>query len=627
MQALHPGISLGGRTMQEMHPRLTRGAILRGRYVVEGVLATGEFSSLYLVKDKQDNQKSFALIELRDSGRNEQPRMLAQARSLKRLRHPALPEVHDVCSEGTHDPIYILFDYIKGSDLETLQLEQPEQRFSLPQIVTLLAPIVEAVMYLHNQRPPITHGNIKPATIIVPESGTGTVLVNPGFAQEYDADTSSDDAQQGVSAYSAPEQCSKSGRINQGTDIYALGATLYTLFTGTVPADALARSKHLRESEPDPLVPAHQITPTIPAAIANVIQRAMSISSNERFFTVEQFWEAVWQVANISAAPTTLQTTEPTFTHQINDLPVFTAPGPERAVGQATERSVPELLQAGSVPDGVEEREDPDTTIRLPRLPPGVLVPDSVEERYVEKPPPVAPAGVKEQEDLDVVKPPPRPSGGVRAPISLKNLGALFIVLALLIGLGAGASFLSRARSHAAAHSAIPASRTAPPASTPTSAPVASSYPILAGTYSGTIYDTDVNVSTSMFLTVTQQNQGNFSGYLRLESLVKGSRLFRGTIDTTKILQFTVTDAAGNATLFFEGGMQSATSLSGDYYQCGPAPIRGGKCIKAPGGYGIWNVIRTSSGSSSSLLQSSIAEVADGELYSQLLGRRQDKAK
>lgn len=70
----------------------------------------------------------------------------------------------------------------------------------------------------------------------------------------------------------------------------------------------------------------------------------------------------------------------------------------------------------------------------------------------------------------------------------------------------------------------------------------------------------------------------------------KGSGPFSGTIDTAKHLQFTVTDAAGHATFFFEGAMQSATSLSGDYYQCLPGPPQRGQCSKAPGSYGIWNV-------------------------------------
>jgi hypothetical protein len=242
-------------------------------------------------------------------------------------------------------------------------------------------------------------------------------------------------------------------------------------------------------------------------------------------------------------------------------------------------------------PDSIEVRENPDATVRLPKPPPLVPAPDSVEEQEdpdSEQPQPKPSAVVKEQEGLDVEKLLPKPPGDVRAPISLRKLGVLLIFLVLLISLGIGASFLSRARNHPTAYSATSASS----ASTPTSTPVASSYSTLAGIYTGTIYDLTVNASTSMSLTGIQQNQGSFSGYLGLGPKMKGSGLFRGTIDITKHLQFTVTDAAGNATLFFEGAMQSATSLSGDYYQCSPGPIQGGKCSQAPGVFGIWNVDR-----------------------------------
>jgi hypothetical protein len=49
-------------------------------------------------------------------------------------------------------------------------------------------------------------------------------------------------------------------------------------------------------------------------------------------------------------------------------------------------------------------------------------------------------------------------------------------------------------------------------------------------------------------------------------SLLQGSGPFSGTMVTTKHFQFTVTDAEGETLYFIEGSMQSATSLSGDYY-------------------------------------------------------------
>jgi len=123
------------------------------------------------------------------------------------------------------------------------------------------------------------------------------------------------------------------------------------------------------------------------------------------------------------------------------------------------------------------------------------------------------------------------------------------------------------------------------PISTPTSLSV-----ILSGTYKGTIYDIPAKVRASLTLTHVQQSQGNISGYLTVGPGLLGFGPFSGTLDTaTEHLQFTVVDDAGNPTLFFEGAVQSATGLSGDYYRC--IPIQGNPCHRTTEGYGTWNVL------------------------------------
>jgi hypothetical protein len=177
--------------------------------------------------------------------------------------------------------------------------------------------------------------------------------------------------------------------------------------------------------------------------------------------------------------------------------------------------------------------------------------------------------------------------------------GVLLIVLALLFGLGISSLFWSDIPSHPAAHSGTPTPRVKSSTLTPPS--VSSIYPTLTGTYSGTLYDVSMDVSTSISLTGIRQSQGNIGGYLTLGPKLQGSGPFSGTINTTKELKFTVTDTAGSVTLFFEGVMQSATSLTGDYYRCSSVSLsQGGRCRQAPGSYGIWSIGLTSSGQSSS---------------------------
>jgi hypothetical protein len=191
----------------------------------------------------------------------------------------------------------------------------------------------------------------------------------------------------------------------------------------------------------------------------------------------------------------------------------------------------------------------------------------------------------------------PAPASMAKPPRAWKP-DVLLIVLALLFGLGISVLLWSDIPSHPAAHSGTPTPGVKSPTLTPRT--VSSIYPTLIGTYSGTIYDVSTDVSTSISLTVIRQSQGNISGYLTLGPKLQGSGPFSGTINTAKELKLTVTDTAGSVMLFFEGVMQSATSLTGDYYRCSSVSLsQGGRCRQAPGIYGIWSLGLTSSGQSS----------------------------
>ena len=134
----------------------------------------------------------------------------------------------------------MLMDYVEGSNLEVLRRQQSNKRFSVQQVLSIMAPIMNAVSYLHNQKLPIIHRDIKPSNIIVPPSRNEAVLVDFGIAKEFDPDSTTTSERHASPGYAAPEQYGTG--TNTRTDIYGLGATMYTLLTGVVPADAFFRT-------------------------------------------------------------------------------------------------------------------------------------------------------------------------------------------------------------------------------------------------------------------------------------------------------------------------------------------------------------------------------------------------
>lgn len=258
------------------------------QYVIERVLGKGEFGAVYLVRERGHEQRVFALKEMINPNSDERERFAFEAEVLKRLHHPALPRVYRVFENAQLRRVYLVMDYIEGRNMEDLRQEQPGQCFSLSTVLTLITPIVDALVYLHAQEPPIVHRDIKPANIILPASGEA-MLVDFGSAKEYVPDTTTPILRRRSPGYAAPEQYRQG--TSPATDIYGLGATLYALLTGVTPASAPYRVAENWTTKVDPLKPAHLLKPEIPVAVAQALQQAMAINASDRFQTVGQFWQ------------------------------------------------------------------------------------------------------------------------------------------------------------------------------------------------------------------------------------------------------------------------------------------------------------------------------------------------
>jgi len=261
------------------------------RYRIEKLLGKGGFGAVYLVSDRRVKQHAFALKELIEPSGQDRDRLLFECEILKRLDHPALPRVYHVFEYEKLKRLYLLMAYIKGRNLEDLREEQPGKRFPLIIALTIMDPIVDALIYLHSQEPPIVHRDIKPDNIIVPMDGREAVLVDFGTAKEFVQDGTTTIFRHGSPGYAPIEQYSPGSRTNQRTDVYGLGATLYTLLTGVTPVDAIARIT--AENGVDPLKPVRAYVPDIPPAVNNAIQCALARHNQHRFSSVEAFWRAL----------------------------------------------------------------------------------------------------------------------------------------------------------------------------------------------------------------------------------------------------------------------------------------------------------------------------------------------
>lgn len=423
-----------------------------GRYVIEDLLGKGGFGAVYLVKDRRFKERLFALKEVIDPNRRDRERFLFEAEVLKRLHHKALPHVYQVFESKNLKRVYMLMDYVEGRDLAALLKEQPHQRFSLPLVIAIMTPIVDALSYMQSQDPPIVHRDIKPGNIIVPVKGGEAVLVDFGLAKEFVEDRTTTIIRHGSPGYAAPEQYGTG--TNPRTDIYGLGATFYTLLTGTVPIDAITRVTANKRI--DPLEPAHLVAPDVPWAVAMAIERAMSISSADRFATVEEFWHEFTSHAPRQQVPAP-------------DLAALVAPQSLTVPEQELKRISPRFLSAQR--QHLRPRTSKRHILLLVLL--ALLLTTAIGTSLF---------WLNWQHDN---------------PFTLPGI----------------THSAAPSTSHSTATSAA-----SPAPSTPT--PEVPVYPSLDASYSGRVVDVMTNETTSMFLTHVQQSQGSISGNFKGLGLV-----------------------------------------------------------------------------------------------------------
>jgi len=512
-----------------------------GRYVIERLLGRGGFGAVYLVRDRHVKEHVFALKEVIDPSRRDHDHFIFEAEVLKRLNHRALPHVYQVFAYEKLKRVYMLMDYIEGQDLEVLLAEQPGGRFALPLVLALMTPIVDALIYLHGQNPPIVHRDIKPANIIMQTKSGEAVLVDFGLAKEYVVDNTTNVIRHGSPGYAAPEQYGSG--TNPRTDIYGLGATLYTLLTGTIPADAITRvtgSKRI-----DPLTPAYLVAPDVPWTVSMVIEQAMSISSEDRFATIEEFWQEL---------------TSPAPKQQVQPPPPESFNKAEGELALALDRPKVQTPRPQSI----------DTPLPL-------TIPEQELERIIT----ITPGPLQQRPDI---------------PHSRKRSAALAISLALLLTLVIGTGLLTlvlRSSSSPTTQRVTPTLAPSTPQSrataTPRPTPVGPVYPTISASYAGKVVDllnSQHPQSTPMSLTQIQQNGGNISGSFAGLGLVG---TFKGTVTTTHgEVDFTVTvNWAGVSTLEFKGNIKIGGELTGEFYAYNQQG-------QPTGEYGIWDVFSTS---------------------------------
>ena len=263
-------------------PLLT-GQVLCNRYRVEELLGQGGYGAVYKAWD-QNLERPCAIKENFDTSDHAQRQFKREAQILYDLSHPNLPKVidHFVIPEQGQ---YLVMEFIDGRDLNQMLRDGP-----LPEekVFSWIMQVCDALSYMHRQDPPVIHRDVKPANIKITPGGKA-MLVDFGISKVFDSDRPTTMAARAVTpGFSPPEQYGR-GNTDARSDIFALGATMYTLLTGVTPHDSVDT---LTGAAPD-AGPARKLNPRISQTVSACIQKAMELRPESRWQSVNEFAQAL----------------------------------------------------------------------------------------------------------------------------------------------------------------------------------------------------------------------------------------------------------------------------------------------------------------------------------------------
>ena len=265
-----------------------------GRYHLLDRIGSGGMADVYRarVADDDGGERLVALkrvIEMYAEDPTFVRMLVAEYRLSAMLVHPNIARIHELLR--TPEGYFIVMEYVDGKDLRSTLTRGIDQRrpMDVADAVYLMARAIDGLAHAHAATAPdgtplrLVHRDFSPSNILVAYDGS-VKIIDFGIAK---ADVDRERTQMGVIKgkvrYMSPEQAQGEDRLTGQSDVFSAGSVLYEILGGA-PAFHAPNEVELiyavRRAQPRPL---RELTPSVPEALDQIIQRAMARSRRDRY--------------------------------------------------------------------------------------------------------------------------------------------------------------------------------------------------------------------------------------------------------------------------------------------------------------------------------------------------------
>lgn len=273
-------------------PALPEGHHL-GQYRIIRLLGEGGMGAVYEARHESLDRR-VAIKTLHSELTAQQAtvtRFFNEAKALSKLEHPSIVQVSDfgTAPDGT---TYLVMEYLRGESVgkRLRSLSERGERLPLASALQICWQVADVLAVAHSQG--IIHRDIKPENLMlvadpIAPSGERVKVLDFGIAKlsggnDLGGAKTATNTLMGTPMYMSPEQCSGAGRVDDRTDVYALGCVLYQSLAGRPPFEAEGTGEligmHLYHSPP----PLGVLAPKVPGNVVQLVHRMLAKDKAQR---------------------------------------------------------------------------------------------------------------------------------------------------------------------------------------------------------------------------------------------------------------------------------------------------------------------------------------------------------
>ncbi len=281
--------------VERLGPQRRVGSVLREKWRLDALIGSGGMGHVYAATHRNGRRGAVKILRAELASIPEVvERFLREGYVANRLQHPGAVAIVDDDQAEDGAP-YLVMELLEGESVA--ERHEREERLPVGDVLAIADDTLDVLAEAHARG--IVHRDLKPDNLFVTKDGTlklldfGIARVLEGLGLQGRSGTQAG-ATMGTPQFMPPEQARGEWEdVDARSDLWAVGATMFTLLSGVLVRDAPTPNLALLAAMTEPVRPIRQVAPWVPTAVARIIEQALAPEREARFADARAMQQAV----------------------------------------------------------------------------------------------------------------------------------------------------------------------------------------------------------------------------------------------------------------------------------------------------------------------------------------------